>query len=158
MGAVERVRQRLAASAHGIEIVHLDKDTRTAELAAQALGTAVGAIVKSLVFIADDEVVLALVAGDKRADGGRLAAALGAEAGAHRARRGGQGTHRLRHWRRAASGRGRGRGQVRTLMDESLYRYDTVYAAAGSPFDIFPVAPESLRLLTGADVVGLAED
>lgn len=158
MGAVERVRQRLSAEAPGIEIVHLDKDTRTAELAARALGTQVGAIVKSLVFVADDEVVLALVAGDKRADAARLATALG--------------THLARIARAAEVKERTGFAiggvpplvedaaghQVRTLMDESLFRYGTVYAAAGSPFDIFPVAPESLRQLTGAEVVGLAEE
>ncbi|MHB1133012.1 MAG: YbaK/EbsC family protein [Chloroflexota bacterium] len=158
MGAVERVRQRLAESGLDIEVIHLDKDTRTAELAAQALDTAVGAIVKSLVFIADGETVVALVAGDKRADAARLAGALAAsEAQMARAalvkQRTGYAIGGVPPFVEDDAGK-----QVRTLMDESLYRYQTVYAAAGSPFDIFPVAPDDLRRLTGATVLGLAEE
>ena len=158
MGAVERVREHLLASGLGLEILHLDKDTRTAELAALAVGIEVGAIVKSLVFIADGQTVLALVSGDKRADLGRIAGLLGASqveiarATAVKERTGYAigGVPPV-----VVDAKGR---QVRTLMDRHLFRYPTVYAAAGSPFDIFPVAPDALQRLVDAPVVDLVEE
>ena len=59
-------------------VVRLEENTRTAELAARALGTAVGAIVKSLVVIADGRPALAMVSGDRRADLAAVAGLLGA--------------------------------------------------------------------------------
>jgi Cys-tRNA(Pro) deacylase len=155
MGAVERVRERLEESGLGLEIVHLDKDTRTAELAAQALGTEVGAIVKSLVFDAEGEVVLALVAGDRRADAEKIARHAGRKQAA--IMRASEVKARTGY---AIGGvppvitdeQGR---QVQTLMDPGLFRYETIYAAAGSPFDIFPVAPDALVRLTSATVADI---
>jgi prolyl-tRNA editing enzyme YbaK/EbsC (Cys-tRNA(Pro) deacylase) len=157
MGAVERVRERLEASGLGLEIVHLDKDTRTAELAARALGTEVGAIVKSLVFQVDGQVVLALLAGDKRADTRKVALQYGAaQATIMRAaevkERTGFAIGGVPPVVSGADG-----AQVPTLMDRSLYRYETVYAAAGSPFDIFPVAPQALERLVDARLADIAE-
>jgi prolyl-tRNA editing enzyme YbaK/EbsC (Cys-tRNA(Pro) deacylase) len=158
MGAVERVQQMLAEAGVGIDVVHLDKDTRTAELAAQALGTEVGAIVKSLVFIADGVTVLALVSGDKRADSRCVAAEVGASA-AEIAR-----ASAVKERTSFAIGGvpplikdhlGR---QVPTVMDRHLFRYPTVYAAAGSPYDIFPVAPSVLERLVNAKVGDIVEE
>src|SRR5438045_2873161 len=56
-----------------IDVLELAADTSTAQLAAAALGTAVSAIVKSLLFLADGKPVLILVAGDRKVDGKALA-------------------------------------------------------------------------------------
>ena len=40
---------------------------------------------------------------------------------------------------------------VKLLLDEDRQRFETVWAAAGTPFSVFPVKPEELRSLTGAD-------
>lgn len=158
MGAVERVQERLAASGLGLAIVHLDKDTRTAELAAQTLGTEVGAIVKSLVFVADGETVLALVSGDQRAAPGLIAKLLGAsEVEIARATAVKERTGFAIGGVPPVVTDGEGR-QVRTLMDRSLLRYPTVYAAAGSPFAIFPVSPADLERLTGATIANVIEE
>jgi prolyl-tRNA editing enzyme YbaK/EbsC (Cys-tRNA(Pro) deacylase) len=37
------------------------------------------------------------------------------------------------------------------LLDEDLKRFETVWAAGGTPFSVFPLKPEQLRSLTGAD-------
>jgi prolyl-tRNA editing enzyme YbaK/EbsC (Cys-tRNA(Pro) deacylase) len=39
---------------------------------------------------------------------------------------------------------------VKLLIDEELKRFATVWAAGGTPYSVFPVAPEELRRLTGA--------
>ena len=61
------------------EIVHLPSSSRTAQLAAEALGVPVGDVVKSLLFLVDDSrPVLALVPGDSTVDAGALAREAGA--------------------------------------------------------------------------------
>lgn len=47
--------------------------------------------------------------------------------------------------------------EVPIVMDPTLTEYETVWAAAGTPSAVWPVAPEQLRDLTGATVVDLTE-
>jgi len=132
----------------------MDKSTRTAQLAAQAIGTELGSIVKSLVFLADGEPVLVLVAGDRRADPGKLKSLLGARrvmiANADQVRQatgfaiGGVPPVAYDH-------------PLRTLIDENLGRFQTVYAAAGSPQAVFPIAYGQLVALTGGQEVDCTE-
>jgi prolyl-tRNA editing enzyme YbaK/EbsC (Cys-tRNA(Pro) deacylase) len=37
-------------------------------------------------------------------------------------------------------------------MDRDLLRYDVVWAAAGRPDSVFPISPEELARLSGAEV------
>jgi len=39
---------------------------------------------------------------------------------------------------------------VKLLLDEDLMRFETIWAAAGTPFSVFPLKPEELRALTRA--------
>ena len=64
--SVIRVRDELRRVGSEAEIVSLVKTARTAEDAANSIGCTVGAIVKSLVFIGDGKVILALISGDKK--------------------------------------------------------------------------------------------
>src|SRR3954454_19495986 len=73
-GAVDR----FLAVAGEVEVRRFDASTRTAADAAAAIGVEVGQIVKSLVWMADEVPLLALVPGDRRLDPQRLAAAVGA--------------------------------------------------------------------------------
>lgn len=61
------------------EILQLASSSRTAQLAADGLGVPVGSVVKSLLFVLDDErPVLALVTGDATVDADALARETGA--------------------------------------------------------------------------------
>jgi prolyl-tRNA editing enzyme YbaK/EbsC (Cys-tRNA(Pro) deacylase) len=129
-----RLRSRLADDGLQIEVVTLTDSARTAALAAAALGCEVGQIVKSLVFLRDDEPLMVLCAGDRRVAADRLGLSA---AGAERVR--------------AATGFSIGGipplGHVTplpTLFDESLRRFATVWAAAGTPHDVFEVDTEAL--------------
>ena len=44
---------------------------------------------------------------------------------------------------------------VDTFMDTDLFRFDEVWAAAGSPFSVFAIAPARLRDASGATVMEL---
>ncbi len=124
--------------------------THTAAEAAAAVGCEVGAIVKSLVFVAvgDDgarESVLALVCGDNRADVDALAAVLKARVEKADAKT-----------VKEATGYSIGGvpplghpTPVRTVIDSDLLRFDTVWSAAGSAYDVFPASPQQLVEWTG---------
>ena len=63
---VKRVQEFITQFDSKLKISILDTTARTAKDAAESLGCEVGAIVKSLVFRADDTFLICLVAGDKR--------------------------------------------------------------------------------------------
>jgi prolyl-tRNA editing enzyme YbaK/EbsC (Cys-tRNA(Pro) deacylase) len=118
----------------------LDASAHTAQQAAAALGVEVGAIVKSLVFLRDGVAVLVLCSGANMVDEGAL--------GLQRARA---------DTVRAATGQSIGGvapyghpSPLETLVDEDLMTYDEVWAAAGHPAKVFPIAPvELLRRTNG---------
>ena len=155
-----RGKDRFAAEAIGLgfgedelDVRSFPEGTRTAEDAAAAIGCPVRAIVKSLVFIADDEVpVLALVNGADRADERALARAVGASA----VRRATADEVRM-HTGYAIGGTPPTArvGELRRLLDRTLLDLEVVWGAAGTPRDVFPVAPARLAELTGAEVADL---
>jgi prolyl-tRNA editing enzyme YbaK/EbsC (Cys-tRNA(Pro) deacylase) len=152
--AAERVRQALAALGMVAPIREFPQGTRTAQDAALAIGTTLGQIVKSLVFVADGRPILALVSGRNHVDAGKLAREVGAS-----------------HIERADAGMvrtvtGFAIGGVppvghatplQTLIDEDLLHYDFVYAAAGTPTTIFPIAPMELVRITGGRAADVAQ-
>src|SRR5947199_8355293 len=75
--SARRVAEALAAAGVQTTVIECARSTRTAEQAAAAVGTTVGRIVKSLVFMAGQEPLLALASGANRLDTERLAAHLG---------------------------------------------------------------------------------
>ena len=158
---------RAHAAALGVELQvrRFTSTTRTAEDAARQVGTDVGRIVKSLVFAAETGAgagaaareatpVVALCPGDARVDERLLAAALGA-----------------REIRRATAEEakdftGYAIGGVppfaharpcRLVADDGLLRFDLVWAAAGLPDAVFPIAPQELVRLSGAVVAPIAQ-
>ena len=149
--SVQRVVDALRAAGLDAEIHELSASTRTAEEAAAAVGTTVPKIVKSLVFLADDAPILALVSGSNRLDTDRLGAELGrkiarADAATVRATTGFAigGVPPLGHATR-----------LEVLVDRDLLQHDVVWAAAGTPHAVFPIAPDALVSATGGRVVDL---
>jgi prolyl-tRNA editing enzyme YbaK/EbsC (Cys-tRNA(Pro) deacylase) len=154
MKGPQRVQAALRELGVDTEIHELDASTRTAQEAANAIGTELGSIVKSLVFLADEQSILALVAGDRRADPAKLMALMGARrvtiANADRVRQATGfaigGVPPLGH-----------KVPIPIWIDRSLSRFQVVYAAAGGPRAIFPIAYAKLVELTGGNVADLTE-
>jgi prolyl-tRNA editing enzyme YbaK/EbsC (Cys-tRNA(Pro) deacylase) len=133
-------------------IREFDESTATAEQAAAAIGTQVGSIVKSLVFVAGDEPILVLVSGSNRVDTARLGQLLGAPIKRANA-------DRVREVTGFAIGGVPPIGLATTLpayMDRDLLAYERVWAAAGTPTSVFAVDPHTLARIAGARVVELA--
>ena len=75
---VERVAAFLREARAEATVEEFPEGTPTAEDAARAVGCEPSDIVKSLVFLADGLPVVVMVPGDRRADAGKVAAAVGA--------------------------------------------------------------------------------
>ncbi len=156
MKPIERVRQALSVA--GLDpdrIRELPADTSTAEAAARAVGAPLGSIVKSLIFLADGAPLLVLVSGDGRADLKRIRSLLGLS---KRRLRIAQPAEVLQHTGFEVGGVppvGH-RSPLRTLIDRTLGRFDTVWAAAGNAHAVFPVAYEQLVTMTQGEVIELA--
>ncbi|MDA0141298.1 YbaK/EbsC family protein [Solirubrobacter deserti] len=152
--SARRVRDALVALGLPADIHRMEDSTRTAPEAAAAVGCEVGAIVKSLVMrgVKTGEPVLALVSGSNRADLELVSAAVG------------EGIERPdAAYVREVTGFSIGGvppvghpAPVRTVLDEDLLRFETVWAAAGNPHAVFPIAPDALASATGARVTRLA--
>jgi prolyl-tRNA editing enzyme YbaK/EbsC (Cys-tRNA(Pro) deacylase) len=155
--AIRRVRQALRERGSSAEVIALAETARTAEAAANALGVPLGAIVKSLVFTIDGASVMALIAGDRRCATRALPGALGMAGLVMRA-----DADRVRQATGFAIGGVAPLGhpaRLPTAIDDSLGRFETVYAAAGHPFAVFPTTMLELSLLTGGAVVkGISAD
>jgi prolyl-tRNA editing enzyme YbaK/EbsC (Cys-tRNA(Pro) deacylase) len=129
-----RLAERLQRRGLEIEVRTLRDSARTAALAAAALGVEVGQIVKSLVFLRDGAPALVLCAGDRRVDSERLGLS---PAPADRVRQATGfsigGVPPLGH-----------DAPLETTIDESLRRFTVVWAAAGTPHDVFAVKTDAL--------------
>ena len=149
----QRVQDALKALGVESQVVELHASTRTAAEAAQAIGCRVEQIAKSLVFrgMSTDRPVLAIVSGANRVDEERLSELIAetvakADADYVRQRTG------------FAIGGVPPVGHVESLMcliDEDLFQYDSIWAAAGTPCAVFPLTPVELQRITGGRVISV---
>jgi Cys-tRNA(Pro) deacylase len=149
-----RVVEAAAALGLVIEVHEFPDGTRTADDAARAIGVEVGQIVKSLVFLADGEPVVALVSGANQLDERKLAAAAGASA-TKRAT-----AEQVREATGFPVGGVPPLGHATALpifVDEDLLAFDEVWAAAGTPHLNFAIAPKDLARVSGDQVRDLAK-
>jgi prolyl-tRNA editing enzyme YbaK/EbsC (Cys-tRNA(Pro) deacylase) len=151
--AVEKVQA--AITEHGLDrrVSGLPVHARTSQQAADALGVTVGQIVKSLVFTADDRPVLVAASGANRVDERRLGELAGGKI-----RRADPATVKR------ATGYTIGgvppialASALPVYVDRDLLGYELVYAAAGLPECVFPIAPQELVRATGGTVVDIKE-
>lgn len=144
--------QRFTAAANAlglpVEVLTMEQSTHTAADAAAAVGCEVGAIVKSLLFLADGEPLLVLVSGPNRVDTDVLGRLLGARIAMADAK----GV-------KASTGYSIGgvppfghRERLRTVIDADLLRYEVVWAAAGSATAVFGIEPDALIELTAGEI------
>lgn len=153
-GAIGRFQEAAAELGVRVDVRRFPEGTKTARDAARAIGCEVGQIVKSLVFVAGDGPVLALTSGANRVDVARLGAMLGA----------GQARRATPEEAREATGFGVGgtppfghARRLRALLDQDLLAYEEVWAAAGTPDSVFPIAPAELQRASGAEVASFTE-
>jgi prolyl-tRNA editing enzyme YbaK/EbsC (Cys-tRNA(Pro) deacylase) len=149
------VQDALRALGFDIEVRRMPSSTRTAQEAADACGCQVGQIVKSLVFrgTASGKPYLLLVSGANRVDEEVAAAQVGEPLGRADA-----------HFVRQATGFAIGgipplghATPIATFMDEALLAHELVWAAAGTPDTVFPIAPQRLAQVSAAKPIRVSD-
>ena len=150
--AVLRVEAVLARAGVADRIVVLDDTARTVADAAAALGVVEGAIVKSLVFLADSDPLLVLASGGHRVDTDFVGAELGLDL--QRA-----DANLVREVTGMSIGGVAPVGHLRNFpvyLDVALGDFDVVWAAAGHPHAVWPTNLAELLALTGGRAVAVA--
>ncbi|MEO6943505.1 MAG: YbaK/EbsC family protein [Lacisediminihabitans sp.] len=142
--AVTAVESSLARNGVTPRTRWFDESTSTAVEAADALGVDLGAIVKSLVFMLDNELILILASGVHRVDTELLGEELG-----------GTLSRASASFVKQSTGQSIGGvapighpEQIRTVVDMTLAEYDEVWAAAGHPHAVFPTTFDELVRIT----------
>ncbi len=151
---VKRVHEFITKFDPNLKVLVLDTTARTAKDAATLLKCEVGAIVKSLLFRADETFLICLIAGDKRcslnklkkivekkdvcmANANEVKSITGFSIG---------GVAPIAH-----------SSQLNILIDQSLGRFQNVFAAAGHPNSIFKINFDQLIQMTKGEVKKIIE-
>ncbi|HEX4984829.1 MAG TPA: YbaK/EbsC family protein [Burkholderiales bacterium] len=146
--AALRIQKLLDDARVDSRVVEFEQPTRTSAEAASAIGCAVAEIAKSVVFRATStgQAVVVVASGVNRVSERKVSGLVGEKLGRADA-----------DFVREATGYVIGgvspvghAGPVRLVLDEDLKRFGTIWAAAGTPFAVFPLAPGELERLTGA--------
>ena len=143
--SVKRVHEFIKRFDPNLEVLVLDSTARTARDAANSLKCEVGAIVKSLLFKADNNFLICLVAGDKRCSLNKLKKILKkkdvsmADADEVKKNTGFSigGVSPVAHIKK-----------LDILIDVSLIRFKNVFAAAGHPNCVFKIEYNELIKIT----------
>ena len=151
---VKRVEKFLKGFDQSLEVIVLENSAKTAKDAAIALGCDVGAIVKSLLFKTGDNFTLCLVAGDKRCSLNKLKkikdekdismaspedvkTQTGYTIG---------GVSPIGHLEK-----------IEIIIDNSLKRFNELFAAAGHPNCIFKINFKNIQKITNGKVEDIIE-
>ena len=151
---VKRVQELISKFDSKLKVIVLNTTARTAKDAATSLKCEVGAIVKSLLFKADDTFLICLVPGDKRCSLNKLKKILNkkdvrmANADEVKANTGFSigGVAPIAHLKK-----------LNILIDQSLGRFESVFAAAGHPNSIFKIEYNQLVQMTKGEVKEITE-
>ena len=154
--SAKRVQDFLSVRGFSFEVKELPGSTRTAQEAADSIGCTVSQIAKSLVFREKkaNRPILVIASGSNRVDVKKIQKSTGLKLG-------------------KADGKfvkdrvGYAIGGVppvchneplETLLDEDLKKYETIWAAAGTPFAVFRLKPADLEPLTKGKWIDLLEE
>ncbi|NPV43742.1 MAG: YbaK/EbsC family protein [Firmicutes bacterium] len=153
MNDLKRVQNFVDRFDLGLKVINHDNDTSTAEKAAETLGLEVGRIAKSLLFkIGDEEYIMVVSAGDVRINEKKFRKLFGRKPKLAKPQEvqditgypvGGVCPFALKT-------------PVKIYLDSSLWRFDVVYAAAGTPSSSLPITPDELKIVTGGEKAELS--
>ena len=151
---VKRVEKVLKEFDQSISVIILENTARTAKDAAESLNCEVGAIIKSLVFKAEETYVLSLIAGDKRCSLNKLKKIINkkdvsmANPEEVKTQTGYTigGVSPIGHL-----------NPIKIFIDKSLERFNDLYAAAGHPNCVFKIDFKNIQKITNGEIKELTE-
>ena len=151
---VKRAQEALKKFDNSIKIKVLEKTARTAQDASIALSCEVGAIVKSLLFRAENSFILCLVSGDKKCSLNKLKKITQKNDLCMAS------PEQVKTQTGYTIGGVSPVGLLNNLeifMDNTLKRFDKLYAAAGHPNCIFQIDFDKLKKITSSKVMEITE-
>ena len=151
---VKRVEQVLKAFDPTLTVIVLKTSARTAIEAASSLGCEVGAIVKSLLFKTENSFTLCLVAGDRKASIIKIKKTLNIKDVSMAS------ADEVKDVTGFTIGGVSPVGQVNkidVLIDNSLKRFESLYAAAGHPNCVFKLDFINLQKITNGSIKEISE-
>jgi Cys-tRNA(Pro) deacylase len=152
--SVKRVENILKEFDESLNIIVLETSARTANEAASSLGCEVGAIVKSLLFKTENSFTLCLVAGDKRASLNSIKKSLKIKDASMASAEDVKnitgytigGVSPVGHLKK-----------IEILIDKSLSRFNSLFAAAGHPNCVFKIDFTNLQKITNGHTGEITE-
>ncbi|OUQ80164.1 YbaK/EbsC family protein [Flavonifractor sp. An100] len=144
--SIEKVRAYFRTLGRENDILEFPVSSATVELAAQAVGVIPARIAKTLSFLVEDQCVLVVAAGDAKVDNGKYKAYFHTKAKMLSPQQVSDLTgHAVGGVCPFANPEG-----VRTYLDVSLQRFDTVFPAAGSSNSAIQLTCEELEKYSGS--------
>ena len=151
---VRRIQKILQDFDKNQKIIVLNTSARTALEAAASLGCEIGAIVKSLLFKTESNFTLCLVAGDKKASLNKIKKTLSIKDSSMASANDVKnitgytigGVSPIGHL-----------NKVNILIDKSLERFDSLFAAAGHPNCVFKISFKDLQKITKGSTYEITE-
>jgi prolyl-tRNA editing enzyme YbaK/EbsC (Cys-tRNA(Pro) deacylase) len=143
-----RIARLLSDAGLDSRVVEFEQTTRTSAEAAAAVGCDVAQIAKTIIFRGKTSglAVVIVASGSNRVSESKVEALVGEPLGKADA-----------DFVREATGFAIGgvaplghTKPVKIVLDEDLQRFDSIWAAAGTPFCVFPLTCEQLHKITGA--------
>ena len=154
--SAKRVQDFLVARGFSFEVRELPGSTRTAQEAAESVGCTVSQIAKSLVFKEKktDRLVLVIASGSNRVDVKKIQRSTGLKLG----KADGKFVKERVGYAIGGIPPAGHNEALETFLDRDLKNYDVIWAAAGTPFAVFPLKPADLEPLTQGRWLDLAEE
>jgi Cys-tRNA(Pro) deacylase len=151
---VKRAEKFLKDFNESLEVIVLENSARTAQDAATALGCDAGAIVKSLLFKAEDSFILCLVAGDKRCSLNKLKKCVNKKDVSMAS------PEEVKTQTGYTIGGVSPIGHLKDIeihIDNSLERFNELFAAAGHPNCVFKINFKDIQKITNGKVEDIIE-
>ncbi|WP_028548006.1 YbaK/EbsC family protein [Paenibacillus sp. UNC451MF] len=149
--SAQRIQNLLTEQGYRNQVVELPDSARTAQEAADAIGCEVAQIAKSIIFRlkGSDKPLLVVASGVNRVNEKQIASLIDdklgkADADFVRERTGFVigGVAPIGH-----------NEKIVTFIDEDLFQFKTLWAAAGHPKAVFELTPDALVAMTGGQVI-----
>jgi prolyl-tRNA editing enzyme YbaK/EbsC (Cys-tRNA(Pro) deacylase) len=154
----EHVQAALDTHRMDLHIRFFEQSTATAQEAADAIGTELGTIVKSLCFMVQEQPVVVLAAGDQRIDDRKLANLYGISRKKVKIASPEDCVSITGFAPGSVPPVGHRSAEIPIYIEDSLGRFTQLYAAAGAPNAIFPVNYQQLQQITSGQVIDLKRD
>ena len=136
------------------KVIVLDSSARTALEAASSLGCEVGAIVKSLLFRTENSFILCLIAGDKKGSLNKIKRSLNIKDASMAAA---DDVKNITGYTIGGVSPIGHLNKIDILIDNSLERFTSLFAAAGHPNCVFKIDFKNLQKITNGSIQDIAE-